>query len=168
MEHSSSKDSLDAESVIILERREANAEGVLLFTAHWHIFVPSLLIAMLSALIVAALVLSGQDKLYFARLFFVSAAVAVPVLIAWAFLRFQTICLQINDGKVSFHSGWPKSEPDAVLLDDVIAVNARIGTLAKTFGGGDLELQTEHGMTVIRDLAQPQQAADAIRLHLKA
>ena len=39
------------------------------------------------------------------------AGIGVPLLAAHAFLRFQTIRMQVSDGHVFCHPGWPKELP---------------------------------------------------------
>ncbi len=147
---------LDVEDLHILERREAANSGVPLFAAHWHIFVPTLAIGLLYSLAWLGLALLGKSDTGLARLFIVVMAVGVPLLAAHAFLRFQTIRLQINEGHVLCHPGWPKELPIDVPLEMIESIRVRRGLSGRLFGGGTIIIRLVTGNTVaIADLAEP-------------
>lgn len=148
---------------VIFERGEAVARGVMLFTAHWHVFVPSLIIAILYGLIWSGLIWTGKADFAFARFFIITMAVMVPLLIAWAFLRFQTIGLQLGDQVISFHGGWPQDEQDVIALQEVVEVKTHSGFLSRMFGGGDLVIKCGERSVTVRGLADPASAANAIQ-----
>ena len=81
--------------VQILERAEAREDGVPLFAAHWHLYIPTIIIAALYSLIWLMLFLTGNAGTDLARLFVVVMTVGVPLLAAHAFLRYQTIRIQV-------------------------------------------------------------------------
>ena len=150
---------LEPDEVHILERVEAKHSGIPLFAAHWHIFVPTLVIAVLYSAAWLTLALLGKADSGLARLFIVVMAVGVPLLAAHAFLRYQTIRLQVSDGHVFCHPGWPKELPVDVPLSVIKEVKVRRGLSGRLFGGGTIvmDLVTEGNVTVA-DLAKPDQA----------
>ncbi|MEM9331893.1 MAG: PH domain-containing protein [Pseudomonadota bacterium] len=154
---------LEPEDVHILERAEAQSSGVPLFSAHWHIFVPTLAIGILYSLAWLFMAIVGKSDSGLARLFIVVMAVGVPLLAAHAFLRYQTIRLQISDGHVFCHPGWPKELPIDVPLQVIREAKVRRGLSGRLFGGGTLilDLVTE-GNVVVADLAEPEKAKEII------
>lgn len=154
---------LQPDEVEILERREAQSSGVPLFVAHYHIFVPTIAIALMYSFAWLFLAATGKSDTALARLFIIVMAVGVPILAAHAFLRFQTIRLQVNDGHVYCHPGWPKELPIDVPLSVVKSVDVRRGISGRLFGGGTviINLVTE-GNVVVADIAEPENAKEAI------
>jgi len=147
----------------IMERSEAKLSGVPLFTAHWHLFIPTIVIAMIYSVAWLVLVALGRIDTAIARLFVIVMAIGVPLLIAHAFLRYQTIRLQINEAGVLCHPGWPKEmliEIDAGLIEKVVVKRGLAGRL---FGGGTLVLHLATGSkVVIADLGDPDKAREAV------
>ena len=154
---------LEPDEVQILERAEAKNTGVPLFAAHWHIFVPTVVITVLYSCAWLLLAAMGKSDTGLARLFIVVMAIGVPLLAAHAFLRYQTIRLQVSDGHVFCHPGWPKELPIDVPLYVINQVRVRKGLSGRMFGGGTviLELITE-GNVVVADLAEPEKAKQII------
>lgn len=163
MSKSSPEFVLNSNEDVIFERREAVARGVMLFTAHWHVFVPSLIIATLYGLIWYGLIWTGKADFGFARFFIVIMAVLVPLLFAWAFLRFQTIRLQLGAEVISFHGGWPQDQPETITLSEVLEIHTHSGFLSRWFGGGDLVIVCRDHTQIVPGLADPDHAAEAIR-----
>ncbi len=154
---------LDAEELRILERREAASSGVPLFAAHWHIFVPTVAIGLLYSFAWLFLAYLGKSDSGLARLFIVVMAVGVPLLAAHAFLRFQTIRLQINEKHLLCHPGWPKELPIDVPPEMIDSVKVRRGLSGRLFGGGTVVIKLVTGNTIaIADLANPEKARAAI------
>ncbi len=160
---------LEPDEVHILERAEAKNSGVPLFTAHWHIFVPTMIIAVLYSVAWLVLASVGKSDSGLARLFIVVMAIGVPLLAAHAFLRYQTIRLQVSDGHAFCHPGWPKDLPIDVPLAVIRQVKVRRGLSGRLFGGGTviLDLVTE-GNVIVTDLAEPDKAKAIIEAAQKA
>jgi len=102
---------LETDNLQILERVEAKNTGVPLFTAHWHLFLPTLVIAVLYSALWMFFASSGKADSGLARLFIVVMAIGVPLLAVHAFLRYQTIRVQVNEDQALCHPGWPKEFP---------------------------------------------------------
>ncbi len=155
--------SLEVPEAQLLEDSEAADEGVLLFRAHWHLFVPSVVIAILYSLVWYLAALSEVSTNYFVRVFIVLFAVIVPLIVAWAFLRFETIRLQVHADRLVYHPGWPAGMPLELPLSDIVEVRARKGVLGSMFGGGDLQVVTRSaGTAEIRGLRMLDEANAAI------
>lgn len=155
---------LDVEDIRILERDEAADSGIPLFAAHWQIFIPTLAIGVLYSLAWLILALLGKSDTGLARLFIVVMAIGVPLLAAHAFLRYQTIRLQIDNGRVLCHPGWPTELPIDIPLAMIEDIKIRRGLSGRLFGGGTIIMHITAGKTVaIADLADPDSAKNAIQ-----
>lgn len=154
---------MEGDSDLILEKGEAQTRGVPLFFAHWHIFAPTVIIFVGYALLWFFLSSTGKSDTNLARLFIVVMSVFVPLLAAHAFLRFQTIRLQINPNALACHTGWPMDLPVEVPLAMIENVTIKRGLAGRLFGGGTIILQLPANNTfVITDLAEPDDAKAAI------
>lgn len=153
----------EADTGLILEKNEAQTQGVPLFCAHWHIFAPTVIILVaysLSWLLLAMADMSGSNL---ARLFIVVMSVFVPLLAAHAFLRYQTIRVQVNEDCLFCHQGWPKDLPVEVPFAMIESVLVKRGLSGRLFGGGTLVLQLmADNKIVIADLAEPEKAQEVI------
>lgn len=159
---------LESEEIEILERREAVRQGVPLFTAHWQIFAPSVVILALYLIIWAMLLQLGQASSGTGRLFVVTMAVLTPLLGAWAFLRYQTIRLQVSKGHLLVHPGWPREIPADIPQEFVQSVGIHRGILGRIFGGGTLSIKLSDGRNiVVPDLAKPDEAKQSV-LHVSS
>lgn len=130
------------------------------YKAHWHIFVPTMVICGLYLAGWIALYAMGKSGGGLARLFIVVLAIGVPLLFAHAFLRYQTIAIDIFDTHVRYHTGWPKSEPVVVPLTMISTADYTRGMSGRMFGGGTVVLKLIAGEAIgIADIAAPSEAA---------
>ena len=158
---------VDMQDVELLERSEARRDGIPFFTPHWHLFIPTVVIAVLYSFAWLMLVIMGHIDSAIARLFVVVMAVGVPLLAVHAFLRYQTIRLQVSGGHFLCHPGWPKDLPIDLPAEMVIDASVRRGLSGRFFGGGTLILQLVTGdRVVIADLGEPQKALEAVNVVL--
>jgi len=88
---------IEADTGLILEKNDAQSQGIPLFSAHWHIFAPTIVILIAYSISWLLLAMADMSGTNLARLFIVVMAVFVPLLAAHAFLRYQTIRVQVND-----------------------------------------------------------------------
>lgn len=148
---------------LILEKGEAHNQGIPLFSAHWHIFAPTIVILVSYSFCWFLLALAGKSDTGLARLFIIVMSVFVPLLAAHAFLRFQTIRLQINNDRLVCHSGWPKDLAVEVPFAMVENIVVKRGMSGRLLGGGTLILNlTAEQKVVIADLAEPELAKEMI------
>lgn len=154
---------VNAEDAHILERSEAKSSGVPLFAAGWPIFIPTTVIAILYFCAWLFLVLVGKADTGLARLFIIVMSVGVPLLAAHAFLRYQTIRLQVDEGHLLCHPGWPKELPVDVPFAVIEKVKVRYGLTGKLFDCGTVIIRlTTGGEVAIADLSRPHNAKRAI------
>ncbi len=153
----------EADSGLILEKNEAQNQGVPLFSAHWHIFAPTIIILVAYSLSWLLLALADMSASNLARLFIVVMSVFVPLLAAHAFLRYQTIRLQVNDDCLFCHPGWPKDLPIEIPISMIKKIVVKRGLSGRLFGGGTIVLHVAaENKIVIADLAEPDAAKQAI------
>ena len=153
----------EADSGLMLEKNEAEDKGVPLFSAHWHIFAPTIIILVCYAFSWMLLAIAGKSDSNLARLFIVVMSVFVPLLAAHAFLRYQTIRLQVNEECLLCHPGWPKDLPIEVPLMIVKKVVVKRGLSGRLFGGGTVVLHlSAENKVVVADLADPDAAKQSI------
>jgi len=163
----------DVESFNILERPEAKSAGVPLYIAHWHIFIPTIVISIIYLLAWVALHELGMGDSGLARICFIVISVGAPFLGAFAFLRYQTIRVQVNESDIICHPGWPKDLPIDVPISIISKINVRRGLAGRLFGGGTLILELTTGSSIaIPDLKDVYHAKkiieDAIKSHAKS
>jgi len=153
----------DVENFNILERPEAQQAGVPLYIAHWHIFIPTIIVTGLYFIAWIILHATGMGQSGLARISFLVIAIGVPFMTAYAFLRYQTIRVQINENDIICHPGWPKDLPIDVPISIISRVRVKRGLVGRLFGGGTLLLQLSTGSTVlIPDLRDVRDACKAI------
>lgn len=158
----------DVENFNILERPEAKSAGVPLFIAHWHIFIPTIIIAVIYLIAWIVLHAVGMGQTGLARICFIVVAVGAPFLGAYAFLRYQTIRVQINENDIICHPGWPKDLPIDVPISVISRVRVRRGLAGRLFGGGTLMLQLSTGSTIsVPDLKDVRDACKLIEAAIK-
>lgn len=140
----------------IMERRDARAVGVPLFTADWHIFIPTFVILVVYSLAWLYLAITGQSDGALARLFIVVVAMGVPLLAVHAFLRHQTIRLQINDDHLLCNSGWPNDRATKVPFDLIEDLEIKRGLYGLFFQEGTIIIHLKtHNRIAIADLREP-------------
>lgn len=133
------------------------------YKAHWHIFMPTAIIAVLYIIGWVTLYFLGLAGGGLARLFIVVLAVGVPILFAHAFLRYQTIAIEIYENHLQYHTGWPKAEP--VRLPYGMIKNARStrGLSGRLFGGGTVVLRLIAGEAIgVADVEKPETVVEKI------
>ena len=151
--------SFESDDIPFLDRKEAEALGVALFTAHWRLFIPTVVLTVAFACIWVALTLTGQSHSDVGRFFIVAMALLLPLLGASAFLRFQTTRVQIHDDYVAVHTGNLMSNLKELDLGKLKSVTCKVSA----FGAGSLFLEDDSGsVTVLRSLKRPEAARDAI------
>lgn len=152
-----------AETSLILEKYEARNQGVPLFAAHWYIFVPTFFIIMTYALSWILLSSFGMSNTNLGRLFIIVMSVFVPLLAAYAFLKFQTIRLQVNETSLSCHLGWPRDLSLEVSFSEIEKVTIKRGFSAKLFDQGSIVLKLKSGDDIaITNIAKPEIAQKII------
>ncbi|MEZ5791981.1 MAG: PH domain-containing protein [Nitratireductor sp.] len=134
-----------------------------IFRPRWQLFLPTIAIAVLYSMAWTWLVLEERGGGALARLFLIVMAIGVPLLAAHAFLRFQTIRVQVLNDAVRYHPGWPRDLPIDMPLALIDKVSVKRGLSGHLFGGGTLVMELTTGeKAAIADLAEPEAAKSEI------
>ena len=144
------------------------AEPGTIFRPRWQLFLPTLAIAALYSMAWTWLVLEERGGGALARLFLIVMAIGVPLLAAHAFLRYQTIRVQVLNDAVRYHPGWPRDLPIDMPLALIDRVSVKRGISGMIFGGGTLVMELTTGeRAAVADLADPEAAKAEIDAVMK-
>jgi len=139
-----------------------------IYKAHWQIFAPTFVICFLYVLCWVILYLIGKSGDSLARVFIIVMAVGVPILFAHAFLRYQTISIEIFEKYLRYHAGWPKIDPVIIPFDLIKKVSFTKSLSGRVFGGGTAILQLVAGDVIgIADVKKIDEAQENIAAMLK-
>ena len=136
-----------------------------LFTygAHWRIFIPTIIICILYFICWLTLFFMGKSDSALARLFIVVLALGVPLLLAHAFLRYQTISIDIFKSHIHYQPGWPRSKPVILPYEQLEKFEISKGFSGRIFGGGTVIIKLARGQTVaIGDMEKPDKILEHI------
>jgi hypothetical protein len=134
-----------------------------IFTARWQLFLPTIAIALIYSAAWFYLYSEGQHDTSLARLYVIVLALGVPLLGAHAFLRFQTIRVQVLSRGIRYHPGWPRDLPVDLPYDLVERVRIKRGLIGWIIGSGTLVLDLTTGeRAAIADLDKPGKARKEI------
>ena len=82
---------------------------------------------------------------------------------AYAFLRYQTISIEIFEQYLRYRGGWPKVDPVVIPYALIKKVNFSKGLSGRLFGGGTIMLQLESGADIrIADVEKSIEAKENI------
>jgi membrane protein YdbS with pleckstrin-like domain len=139
-------------------------EGAPVFRPGMPIFAPTAVILLFYATAWVALGMVGKSDSGIARLSLLVVTIAVPLLALHAFLRLQTIRLQVAGDVVRYHPGWPKDASVVMPVALIERVAIRRGLAGRMLRAGTLSMQLTTGQRIsVADLADPERAAEAIR-----
>lgn len=137
--------------------------------AHWSLFVPAIVIAVLYGLVWLAMELGGRGDGALAKLVFIVFIVAPPLLFVFAFLRYFSTGVGVTESGVLVARGWPHREGEVIPLDDIVAVDAQQSWVSRRLGSGTVRLLLRDGELIrVQDIADPQVIAGAIEARIEA
>jgi len=135
--------------------------------AHWSLFLPSLVVALVYTAAWALLVITGRGDGTLAKLMFLVMMIAPPILLVQAFLRYNSIGLALTKNHVLVSKGWPRLAGEQIGLKNLSAVEVRFSVVGRWLGAGRVVLLQKDGRVVsVSDLDQPEEIADAIQSHI--
>lgn len=138
------------------------------FQAHWTIFLPALVVAIIYGGVWVFLLLAGKGESALATLCLLVLLLIVPVLLVRAFLRYATIDLRIDDLSLNYRRGWFRPHWHKISLDELSGARAILSPVGSIFGGGALELTPEVGRPIrLNDIESPEHAARKVSQRLK-
>ncbi len=143
-------------------------EDTLRFKAHWTLFLPALVVALLYGGSWVFLLLTGKGDTALARLVLLVLLLIVPVLLVRAYLRFASFGLLIRRQVLLYRRGWLRPRWRRVKLDSLSGVRPVLSPLGGLFGGGALVLtRLDHGEIRLYDIDGPEEAARQISRRLR-
>ncbi len=147
----------------------ASAESAAIWTvpysasAHWALFLPTVLIALLYGLAWLILYLAGLGDSDLARLCLVVFVVAPPLIGAYALFRYETIGLTLAEGRLLVNSGGFGADIREIPLNEVRAVTVKRGLVGRLVDMGTVRIETGSGRdVVVPGLAAPQTVVRAV------
>ena len=150
----------EVEDRVELELPQAN-DGKM-FRAHWQLFIPTLVIAILYGMGLLFLWMTGRSGGALFRLFAIVLAVGIPLLATHAFLRYETLCLHLGAKNLRIHVGWPKDTPIEIPYKLIDSLKVKRGLSGRLMGGGTVLIKLTAGNQVaVADLKEPEKVADA-------
>ena len=139
-----------------IELELAPEDGVSVFKPHWQIFVPTIIVLAGYGLSLIYLWMTGRTDTAIFRLFAIVAAIGVPLLAAHAFLRYETVRVQLKKNSLCYHPGWPKDRMLEIPHELIEAIRVKRGLAGRLFGGGTIVIRTSTGGKIaIADLRHP-------------
>jgi len=139
-----------------VELELAPQDGVSVFRPHWQIFIPTVIVLIGYGLSLLYLWATGRSDTALFRLCAIIAAVGVPLLAAHAFLRFETVRVQLKDASLCYHPGWPKDRMLEIPHELIETIRVKRGLAGRLFGGGTLVIDTSTGGKIaVADLRDP-------------
>lgn len=138
-------------------------------SAHWALFLPTVLIALLYGLAWLILYLAGLGDSDLARLCLVVFVVAPPLIGAYALFRYVTIGLTLVEDRLLVNSGGFGADIREIPLDEVRAATIRRGLVGRLVDMGTVRIETASGKrVVVPGLAAPQTVVRAITASAEA
>lgn len=135
--------------------------------AHWSLFLPSVLVALIYGLAWALLAISGQGNGALAKIMFLVLVVAPPVLLAHAFLRFKSVGIALTNRHVLVAKGWPRMEGQQFEIEDIAKIGFRSSAIGRQLGVGKITLRLTDGRNIsVSDVADPNAICTAIQHHI--
>jgi hypothetical protein len=132
--------------------------------AHWTVFLPVLVFAVLFAGFWFVLDLVGRGATIPGRFAFLVLVLVTPLLTLFCFLRFQTARISRSFDGLWVERGWPSMTPRPVSFDAIAAVGVAHPPIGGRFGAGHLTVILRSGEHVtVRDLSHVDALAKRIR-----
>lgn len=150
-----------------LDDRQANTDKPY-FRAHWTIFLPALVVAVLYGGVLLILLISGKGDSGLAKIMLLVLMLIVPLLFVRAYLRFASLGVQIGQDYIAYRQGWLRPRWKRLRLDDTAGATVKYGAGGRVLGGGDVVLVRRVGDPVhLLDVAEPERLARQVRQRIR-
>lgn len=138
------------------------------FRAHWTIFLPAIIVALLYGGVLLVLLVSGKGDTDLAKIMLLVLMLVVPLLLVRAYLRFASLGVQIGQDYIAYRQGWLRPRWRRLRLDDTAGATIRYGLAGKLLGGGDVVFIRRVGNPVhVHDIARPEKLARQVRQRIR-
>jgi membrane protein YdbS with pleckstrin-like domain len=132
--------------------------------AHWSVFLPVVMFAILFAGLWLVLDVAGRGASLPGRFAFLVAVLVTPLLTLLSFLRYQTIRVSRSFDGLWIERGWPSMTPRHLPFDSISKVTTGSPLIGGRFGAGKLMLTLSSGDRItVHDLADVERLAQRIR-----
>lgn len=136
--------------------------------AHWSLFLPALLVAVIYGAAWLLLDFGGFGDGALARLIFLVLVAAPPLLWGHAFLRFYSIGVAVTPEHVLIARGWPHHDAIRIPLSEIESATMRTSWLARILGAGSIHIRLWDGSDIdVYDLERPRRVVEIIREHIR-
>lgn len=139
------------------------------YTAHWTIFLPTIIVALLYGSFWLVLIILDKGDTALARMLLLVVVLVVPVLLVRSYLRYVSLGLLVGKNAIVYRRGWLRPRWRRVHMNSLSAVRPVISPLGSLFGGGALIItRMDHGDIRLYDMSDPEGAAMEISRRLRA
>ncbi|MES1991699.1 MAG: PH domain-containing protein [Pseudomonadota bacterium] len=130
--------------------------------AHWTIYLPSALVALVWACIYVWAAMHGLAGLR--SLSIAVGVIGVPCLVFFAAVRARILGVSVQgNGVLTLRSGFLRPREISVGLSEIVSVRVRRSVMQRLFGGGALDVKTMSGERIlVNDLDRPEDIAAAL------
>lgn len=138
-------------------------DDALRFKAHWTIFLPVLIVALLYGAVWVFLLLAGKGDTALAKVMLLVLLLVVPVLLVRAYLRFMSFGLLVGRHALTYRRGWLRPRWHRLRLDALSGARASLGPFNRLLGGGAVVLARFDDRPIrLLDVESPEEAARTI------
>jgi hypothetical protein len=146
----------------------SQSEQEVRFKADRRVFLPVAVIAVLYGVLWLALLAIGRGDTALARALLLVVVIAVPVLLARAWMRFVSLELRVSPERLAYRDRWLRPEWREVALVSVTGVRTVYGPAGRALGGGALIISLDDGSRIrLADIADLEEAARRINGSLR-
>jgi len=151
-----------------LQNAAQSPDDTVRFKAHWTIFLPALIVALLYGGLWLFLLVLGKSDTALARILQLVLFLVVPVLLVRAYLRFASFGLLIGRHALTYRRGWIRPGWHRLQMNALTGVRASANPLGRLLGGGALIItRLDGGDITLYDVAFPEDAARQISRRLR-
>ncbi len=128
--------------------------------AHWTLFAPAALVALIYGLMWLVLVLLGRGDGVVARICILVFSIGSPLLLVYGFLRYNSVWIAMAGPEICLARGWPRLAHVQIPLDDIASIRLVQNFIGRKFGVGEIVVETRDGRSYrVSDIGEPEAVA---------
>ena len=125
--------------------------------AHWTLFAPAILVALVYGLMWLVLVLLGRGDGAVARICLLVFSIGSPLLLVYGFLRYNSVWIALAGDELCLARGWPRLSHDQIPLGKISGIRLRQSFVGRHFHVGEVLVETRDGQRYrVSDIADPE------------
>ncbi|HHK74466.1 MAG TPA: PH domain-containing protein [Rhizobiales bacterium] len=137
--------------------------------AHWTLFAPAILVALVYGLMWQGLVLLGRGDGSVARISLFVFAIGSPLLLVYGFLRYNSVWIALAGDDLCLARGWPRLTHSQISLDEIASIRLRQSFIGRRFNVGEILVETRSGRRYrVSDIAEPEAVVNDLNQALRA